>query len=68
MRNSTTEMGTRRLHYVGSPLKILKNTKGGLKRKQSESEKLGEPWVEDKGHDQTVFSDEYFASVRGSKV
>ncbi|KAG6752972.1 hypothetical protein POTOM_043014 [Populus tomentosa] len=26
---------------------------------------IGEPWVEDKGHDQTVFSDEYFASVPG---
>lgn len=37
VRNSTTEIGTRRLHYVGSPLKILKNTKCGLKRKQSES-------------------------------
>lgn len=29
---------------------------------------IGEPWVEDKGHDQTVFSDEYFASVPGSKA
>jgi hypothetical protein len=37
VRNSSTEIGTRRLHYVGSPLKILKNTKCGLKREQSES-------------------------------
>ena len=29
---------------------------------------IGEPRVEDKGHDQTVFSDEYFASVPGSTV
>lgn len=29
---------------------------------------IGELWVEDKGHDQTLFSDEYFASVPGSKV
>ena len=28
---------------------------------------IGKPWVEDKGHDQTVFSDEYFASVPGEK-
>ncbi|KAM7460529.1 hypothetical protein LguiB_036129 [Lonicera macranthoides] len=27
---------------------------------------IGKPWVEDKGHDQTVFSDEYFALVPGS--
>lgn len=61
VRNSTTEIGTRRLHYVGSPLKILKNTKCGRKLGD-----IGKPWVEDKGHDQTVFSDEYFASVPGS--
>jgi hypothetical protein len=35
--HETTEIGTRRLHYAGSPLNILKNTKCGLKRKQSES-------------------------------
>lgn len=27
---------------------------------------IGKPWVEDKGNNQTVFSDEYFASVPGS--
>lgn len=26
---------------------------------------IGEPRVEDKGHDKTFFSDEYFASVPG---
>ncbi len=64
VRNSTTEIGTRRLHYVAS--KDLK--KDEMRAQEKAKRKLGdigEPWVEDKGHDQTVFSDEYFASVPG---
>lgn len=40
-----------------------------MRAQEKEKRKLwdiGEPRVEDKGHDQTVFSDEYFASRQGS--